>query len=81
MGAVRVCLLALIFGLVGAYDAPAQAQGWTDKTIRIVVTVTPGGPVDFVARLAAAGDREDSVLTRPDKMRHPAAIGVRHEAK
>src|ERR1700754_1671085 len=53
MRGIRICLLACVAAMAGLLDAPARAQAWTDKTIRVVVTVTPGGPIDFAARLAA----------------------------
>ena len=41
-----ICLLSLLFG-------PASAQTYPTRPVRLVVTVTPGGPPDRAARLLA----------------------------
>src|SRR5215813_10346969 len=46
-----LCAMApLCVGL--AFGVPSQAQTYPQKTIKIIVTATPGGPADFPARLA-----------------------------
>src|SRR2546423_11826223 len=47
-----ICAMApLCLGL--ALGAPSHAQTYPQRTIKIIVTATPGGPADFPARLAA----------------------------
>ena len=51
--ATRRALLALP-GLLTATVGRAQAP-WPDRPVRLLVGYPPGGPTDFVGRLAAAG--------------------------
>jgi len=54
LGALLVCFALL---------APAQAETWPDKTIRLVVPAGPGGPTDVLARIIA--DRLTAALPQP----------------
>jgi tripartite-type tricarboxylate transporter receptor subunit TctC len=54
LAALPVCFAGL---------APAQAEGWPDKTIRLVVPAGPGGPTDVLARIIA--DRLSASLPQP----------------
>lgn len=52
----RTVLRALLAaGIIGAtaLSAPARAQTWPEKPIRLVVAFSPGGPTDVIARIIA----------------------------
>ena len=52
MTAIRVLIAALVF--TGALAAPASAQSFPDRPIKIIAPFTAGSPNDVVARLIAA---------------------------
>jgi len=77
-------LLAMAPLCVGlAFAAPSHAQTYPQKTIKIVVTATPGGPADFPARLAA--QILNTKFGQPVVVEHRpgagGAIGAREVAK
>src|ERR1700704_952737 len=49
-GILRVCLPMMVAAIAGC-GAPAQAQSYPTKPIRIVVGFAPGGPSDIISRL------------------------------
>jgi tripartite-type tricarboxylate transporter receptor subunit TctC len=52
------CLCATLLSLAAIYltsTAPASAQAWPNKPVRIVNTFAPGGAADFLARTVADG--------------------------
>src|SRR6266850_336739 len=56
--AVMKRLCALLLALAGAclgLEAPASAQTWPTKPVRIVNTFAPGGAAEFLARTVADG--------------------------
>ncbi len=47
------CALVPVVALMGAAVATAQAQSWPTRSLRIVVTLSPGSTSDIVARVIA----------------------------
>jgi tripartite-type tricarboxylate transporter receptor subunit TctC len=50
---MALAILPAVAMLAGGAAAPASAETYPDRMIKIVVPFTPGGPVDLVARLVA----------------------------
>ena len=77
-----ICAVApLCVGL--ALGGPSHAQTYPQRTIKIIVTATPGGPADFPARLAA--QVLNAKFGQPVVVEHrpgaAGAIGAREVAK
>jgi tripartite-type tricarboxylate transporter receptor subunit TctC len=68
-GFVALTLIALL----PPYDAPAHAQTYPNKTIRLVVPFGPGGPTDVAARVAAQVLQAD--LKQPVVIENRAGAG------
>jgi tripartite-type tricarboxylate transporter receptor subunit TctC len=49
----RSLMITAALGMAGIVAAPASAQAFPDKPVRIMVGLAPGGGTDFVARLVA----------------------------
>jgi tripartite-type tricarboxylate transporter receptor subunit TctC len=45
--------LSMVVALLAAFSAPALAQTWPERTIRLIVPYPPGGNVDGAARILA----------------------------
>lgn len=58
MNPIAKYLLASSAAAIAAHSGALPAQGYPDKPIRIVVPFSPGGGVDFVARLIGAKFRD-----------------------
>jgi tripartite-type tricarboxylate transporter receptor subunit TctC len=58
MEAFRGCALGAALLLSAAFPLHATAQAWPSKNIRVVSPLAPGGPVDLLARVIAAGLQE-----------------------
>ena len=75
-------IVAALFGML-VIAAPASAEDYPTRPVRMVVAFPPGGPTDFVARLLAdklKGILGQSVLVE-NKSGANAAIGADHVAK
>jgi tripartite-type tricarboxylate transporter receptor subunit TctC len=59
----RLKSLALVSVLLAHIALSASAQTYPSKPIKIVVPATPGGAIDFIARLA--GDKLSQSLGQP----------------
>ncbi len=59
----RNCAIAAAVGAVLAAVAPAAAQGWPTKPIKLIVPFPPGGPTDVLARPLV--DHLSKVLAQP----------------
>ncbi len=68
------CLVATGFALIAA-AAPAPAQEWPSKPVKLIVGFAPGGPVDTTARVIA--DKLSLALKQPVVVDNkPGANGV-----
>ncbi len=52
--ALLASVIALSIAVGAGFVAPASAQSYPDKPIKMIVPFTPGGPIDTMARLTAA---------------------------
>jgi tripartite-type tricarboxylate transporter receptor subunit TctC len=48
-----LALVLIVFGVAALQAPPAAAQDFSDKPIRIIVGLAPGGATDVTARLIA----------------------------
>lgn len=71
---------AAMLALVVAPAAPAQAQEYPTKPVRIVVTFAPGGSNDLIARLVAAQltERVGKVFTVDNRAGAGGSVGAEH---
>jgi tripartite-type tricarboxylate transporter receptor subunit TctC len=79
----RALLAALVSALALAVTAPASAQPYPNKPIRIVVTFAAGGGADFVARVVAAklGDALGQSVVVENRAGAGGGIGAEAVAK
>jgi tripartite-type tricarboxylate transporter receptor subunit TctC len=73
--AIKLQALRCVFGLglVLALGVPAEAQSYPTKPVTFVVPFVPGGPVDIIARVVAAGMQE--TLGQPVIVENVAGAG------
>ena len=50
-----LALVLIVFGFLAIYTPPAAAQDFSDKPIRIIVGLAPGGATDVTARRSRSG--------------------------
>ena len=48
----RILLAACVAAGLGAFIAPAAAQGYPNRPVKIIVPFVPGGPTEFIRLLA-----------------------------
>jgi tripartite-type tricarboxylate transporter receptor subunit TctC len=54
MTKTRCSLLAVLAGAMALHSAPALAQSWPSRPVRVMVGFAPGGPNDIIGRAYAA---------------------------
>ncbi len=79
----RAFLIALVGAMTLVVAAPATAQPYPNKPIKIVVTFAAGGGADFVARIVAAklGDALGQTVLVENRAGAGGAIGAEFVAK
>src|SRR3954451_18559319 len=77
-GVVRTLITWLALLLLSTL--PATAQGWPDRTVRMVVPYAAGGSTDTTARLVAEGLRRDLGQTFVVENRPGAGGAIGHAA-
>ena len=65
--------IGLVLSALAALAAPASAQSWPTKPLRIVVPFGPGGPADIYARIVGQGLSE--ALKQPFVIENKAGAG------
>src|SRR6266850_1311342 len=61
---MRWSLLTLLAGTIALQSAPALAQSWPSRPVRVMVGFAPGGPNDIIARAYGARLAETFDLVR-----------------
>ena len=62
-----IWVLAAFVCAVGPGAAPASAQAYPTKPIKLIVPYTPGSPVDVLGRVVMQGVSARSILIRKEK--------------
>ena len=65
--------ILLVAALAAALGAPASAQTWPERTVRLVVPYPPGGNVDGAARIVA--NKLQEKLGQPVVIENKAGAG------
>src|SRR5262245_47907238 len=70
-----ILAIAAIGGLMGAAAAPAAAQSYPDRPIKLIVPFAPGDPMDTMARFIGQQTRNSSLSSRCAARRSGTAGG------
>ena len=83
MNALRRIGVSLVAAAAALVPAVASAQAWPTKPVRVVVTFSPGGSSDIVARLIAGplGDQLGQTIVVDNKPGGGATIGAAEVAR